>query len=85
MKEPIKHFKSSVYRSNLFYEIIFKDFLQQDPIENLKDFILDCLKIDTDTLSKNDCGIIYCKYIFKILIVVISLRQKFNLFQTLKV
>ena len=63
LKEPIKCLKSRVYRPNLYYEIIFKDYLNEDPFENLKKFIQECLKINTNDLSKNDCGIIYCNYL----------------------
>lgn len=58
LKEPVKKFKTSVFRSNLFYEIMFRDFLNEDPFDNLKKFIEKCLEESSN--SKN-CGIIYCR------------------------
>lgn len=56
LKEPVKRFKTSVFRSNLFYEIMFRDFLNEDPIENLKKFVEKSL-----TGNTSNCGIIYCR------------------------
>lgn len=52
----MKRFKTSVFRSNLFYEITFRDFLNEDPIENMRKFIERSL--DGDPIN---CGIIYCR------------------------
>lgn len=67
MKEPVKKFKTSVFRSNLYYEIIYKDHLSEDPFDNLKRFIDQCLNdpvskgSNPSDLSTNGCGIIYCR------------------------
>ncbi len=55
LKEPVKRFKTGVFRSNLFYEILFTDFLDDDPFTSLKKFIDDCLT------GPNDVGIVYCR------------------------
>ncbi|RNA05219.1 ATP-dependent DNA helicase Q5 isoform X2 [Brachionus plicatilis] len=62
LKEPVKKFKTSVFRSNLYYEIIFKDFLNEDPFDSLKKFIEKSLNESTNgsDASKN-VGIIYCR------------------------
>lgn len=58
-------FKTSVFRSNLFYEILFRDFLTEDPFDNLKKFIEKCLdessKPGDQPSEKSNCGIIYCR------------------------
>lgn len=53
----MKRFKTSVFRSNLFYEICFKDFID-DPVENLKTFAEKCLN---ESDNNNNCGIVYCR------------------------
>nr|QNH68106.1 ATP-dependent DNA helicase Q5 [Brachionus koreanus] len=62
LKEPVKKFKTSVFRSNLYYEILFKDFLIEDPFDNLKKFIEKSLNESSNgsDVSKN-VGIIYCR------------------------
>lgn len=63
MKDPVKSFKTSVFRPNLYYEVIFKDYLSDEPFENLKGFIEKSL--EPISKSKDDgCGIIYCKFFF---------------------
>lgn len=44
LKQPVKQFKTSVFRSNLFYEIVFRDLLTDDAFDNLKEFVEECLK-----------------------------------------
>ena len=53
LKEPVKRFRSSVFRSNLFYEIIFRDFLKEDQFENLRKFIEKSLSTDD---NNRNCG-----------------------------
>lgn len=53
LKEPVKRFKTSVFRPNLFYEIMFRDFLNEDPVENLRKFI--------ERTLEDGAGIIYCR------------------------
>lgn len=61
LKEP-KSFKTPCFRKNLFYDIIYKNSIQDDYI-HLKEFILKCLKSKTpdEKPSKAPCGIIYCR------------------------
>ena len=47
-------FKTGTFRSNLFYEVIFRDHLREDAFENLKSFAQQCLKGD-----EKGCGIVY--------------------------
>jgi ATP-dependent DNA helicase Q5 len=63
LKEPIKKFKTCVFRSNLFYEIIFKDYIEEDPFDNLKKFIEKCLEMHptSEKLNNSSCGIVYCR------------------------
>ncbi|CAF0712489.1 unnamed protein product [Brachionus calyciflorus] len=62
LKEPVKQFKTSVFRSNLYYEIIFRDFLKEDPFDNLKKFIEKSLNESNNGLDANkNVGIIYCR------------------------
>ena len=53
LEEPVKRFKTSVFRSNLYYEIVFRDFLKEDQFDNLKKFIDKCLSIDD---NNRNCG-----------------------------
>ena len=64
LKEPVKKFKTSVFRNNLFYEIIYKDYLNEDAFENLKKFINTCFSGDdasTPTDALGNVGIVYCR------------------------
>lgn len=65
LKQPVKQFKTSVFRSNLYYEIVFRDYLNEDAFDNLKEFIEECLKETPNTKTKGNenknCGIIYCR------------------------
>lgn len=57
-KEPVARFKTSCFRENLFYDVIFKNSIQDDYL-HLKKFIEDVKK---DTKSDDwPCGIIYCR------------------------
>lgn len=42
LKQPVATFKESCFRSNLFYDVQYKELLK-DPYENLKDFCLKAL------------------------------------------
>lgn len=61
LKEP-KTFKTPCFRKNLFYDIVYKNSIQDDYI-HLRDFVLKCLKNKSDDQrpSKAPCGIIYCR------------------------
>lgn len=64
LKGPVASFQISCFRSNLYYDIVFKNQLAEDFIE-LKAYIEQCLKFDknTEDLKPSDkpCGIIYCR------------------------
>ncbi|XP_050302444.1 ATP-dependent DNA helicase Q5-like [Anthonomus grandis grandis] len=58
-----KVFKTSCFRSNLFYDVYFPNILP-DPYKHLKNFISDCLQFEQEKDLPNDqksCGIIYCR------------------------
>lgn len=42
LKKPIAKFKTSCFRPNLFYDVRFKDSLD-DPFDELRDFVLEAL------------------------------------------
>lgn len=65
LKEPVSIFKSSCFRKNLYYDVAFKNLLDDDFIE-LKIYIEKSLSLDSndDKDSKSNeknCGIIYCR------------------------
>ncbi|KAJ8966671.1 hypothetical protein NQ314_003378 [Rhamnusium bicolor] len=63
LKKDHKTFKTSCFRSNLYYDVFFPNMLD-DPFKHLRDFINDCLKIkEEEDLPKGQksCGIIYCR------------------------
>ncbi|XP_037787319.1 LOW QUALITY PROTEIN: axoneme-associated protein mst101(2)-like [Penaeus monodon] len=62
LKKPVSKFKSSCFRSNLFYDVRFKDALD-DPFEDLKDFVIDSLGVgwEQNRTIRSGCGIIYCR------------------------
>ncbi|VDO03045.1 unnamed protein product [Rodentolepis nana] len=57
-----KEFVTGVFRSNLFYDVVFCDLLKT-PYDDLAKFILECLSGDESatTISKNVSGIVYCR------------------------
>lgn len=62
LKNP-KSFKTSCFRKNLFYDIVFKNSIQDDFI-HLKSFASKCLKTtDKEEIKPNfnPCGIVYCR------------------------
>ncbi|ROT71532.1 DNA helicase RecQ5 [Penaeus vannamei] len=62
LKKPVSKFKSSCFRSNLFYDVRFKDALD-DPFEDLKDFVIQSLGVgwEQNRTIRSGCGIIYCR------------------------
>ncbi|KAJ8976756.1 hypothetical protein NQ317_019419 [Molorchus minor] len=56
-------FKTSCFRSNLFYDVFYPNMLE-DPYKHLRNFIHECLKMkEEESLPKHkkSCGIIYCR------------------------
>ena len=45
MKRPVNTFKTSSFRSNLFYSVAFKDEGENNVYEDLKEFILKAFKV----------------------------------------
>lgn len=62
LREPVAKFKTPCFRNNLFYDIVFKNSIQDDYI-HLKEYVAHCLgKDDEDVKSRQkNCGIIYCR------------------------
>ena len=47
LREPVSIFKASCFRNNLFYDVIFKDLLEE-PIQDLKDYAISVLTNDQE-------------------------------------
>uniref|UniRef100_A0A7M4E9X3 ATP-dependent DNA helicase n=1 Tax=Crocodylus porosus TaxID=8502 RepID=A0A7M4E9X3_CROPO len=60
LKQPIATFKTPCFRSNLFYDVQFKELLT-DSYGNLKDFCLKALRVENSTGVYSGCGIVYCR------------------------
>ncbi|NXX18766.1 RECQ5 helicase, partial [Podargus strigoides] len=60
LKQPFSTFKTPCFRSNLFYDVQFKELLT-DPYANLKDFCLKALEVKNATGVYSGCGIVYCR------------------------
>ncbi|XP_029815867.1 ATP-dependent DNA helicase Q5 isoform X1 [Manacus vitellinus] len=60
LKQPLSTFKTPCFRSNLFYDVQFKELLA-DPYANLKDFCLKALEVKDTTGVYSGCGIVYCR------------------------
>nr|XP_033818370.1 ATP-dependent DNA helicase Q5 isoform X2 [Geotrypetes seraphini] len=60
LKQPVAMFKTSCFRSNLFYDVQFKELLT-DPYGNLNDFCLKALGEKNSTGGYTGCGIVYCR------------------------
>ncbi|NWT03020.1 RECQ5 helicase, partial [Mionectes macconnelli] len=60
LKQPLSMFKTPCFRSNLFYDVQFKELLA-DPYANLKDFCLKALEVKDTTGVYSGCGIVYCR------------------------
>lgn len=60
--QPIASFKTPVFRSNLYYDVMYDDLLD-DSYEHLRDFIRDILDNEDPNKKKDErgCGIIYCR------------------------
>ncbi|XP_059621065.1 ATP-dependent DNA helicase Q5 [Phlebotomus argentipes] len=56
-REPMAKFMTPCFRENLFYDVIFKNSINND-FQHLKEFILQCKEGDSDAVP---CGIIYCR------------------------
>ncbi|XP_053939613.1 ATP-dependent DNA helicase Q5 isoform X2 [Cuculus canorus] len=60
LKQPLSTFKTPCFRSNLFYDVQFKELLT-DPYASLKDFCLKALEVKNTTGVYSGCGIVYCR------------------------
>ncbi|NXA04394.1 RECQ5 helicase, partial [Sapayoa aenigma] len=60
LKQPLSTFKTPCFRSNLFYDVQFKELLA-DPFTDLKDFCLKALEVKDTTGEFSGCGIVYCR------------------------
>ncbi|NXN91918.1 RECQ5 helicase, partial [Rhinopomastus cyanomelas] len=60
LKRPLSTFKTPCFRSNLFYDVQFKELLT-DPYTNLKDFCLKALEVKNSAGVYSGCGIVYCR------------------------
>lgn len=62
LKAPVAKFKTSCFRKNLYYDVVFKNSIQDDYL-HLREYIEGILdKDDVDIKpSKKACGIIYCR------------------------
>ncbi|NWS73397.1 RECQ5 helicase, partial [Crotophaga sulcirostris] len=60
LKQPLSTFKTPCFRSNLFYDVQFKELLT-DPYANLKDFCLKALELKNTPGAHSGCGIVYCR------------------------
>ncbi|XP_078257378.1 ATP-dependent DNA helicase Q5 isoform X3 [Rhinoraja longicauda] len=60
LKEPIANFRSPCFRANLFYEVLFKETLNE-PYVNLKGFCEQALGKKNTSGKFNGCGIVYCR------------------------
>ncbi|NXI57272.1 RECQ5 helicase, partial [Chloroceryle aenea] len=60
LKQPLSTFKTPCFRSNLFYDVQFKELLT-DPYANLRDFCLKALEVKNTTGVYSGCGIVYCR------------------------
>ncbi|XP_078426976.1 ATP-dependent DNA helicase Q5 isoform X2 [Cetorhinus maximus] len=60
LKQPITVFKSPCFRANLFYDVLFKEILNQ-PYVNLKAFCEKALGQKDSAGLFDGCGIVYCR------------------------
>ncbi|KAL5013049.1 hypothetical protein ScPMuIL_011600 [Solemya velum] len=62
LTKTLVKFKTSSFRSNLFYEVKMKELIH-DPYADLAKFAVDCLKYESEDVNWNDygCGIVYCR------------------------
>ncbi|XP_041077936.1 ATP-dependent DNA helicase Q5 [Polyodon spathula] len=60
LRQPLANFKTPCFRSNLFYDVIFRNLLP-DPYSDLKEFCLQALGEKNTDGGFSGCGIIYCR------------------------
>ncbi|XP_078510661.1 ATP-dependent DNA helicase Q5 isoform X2 [Lissotriton helveticus] len=60
LKSPVANFKTPCFRSNLFYDVLFKELLA-NPYDHLKDFCLKALGEKNKEGGFGGCGIVYCR------------------------
>jgi len=63
LKPPVSVFRTNSFRSNLFYDVRFKELLD-DPVDDLCKFLTKCLKSNEEAAvirEKKDCAIVYCR------------------------
>ncbi|KAK6478356.1 ATP-dependent DNA helicase Q5-like isoform X1 [Huso huso] len=60
LRQPLANFKTPCFRTNLFYDVIFRNLLP-DPYSNLKEFCLQALGEKNTDGGFSGCGIIYCR------------------------
>lgn len=62
LREPVAKFKTPCFRDNLFYDVVFKNSIQDDYI-HLKEYVVHCLGKDEEDVKsrQKNCGIIYCR------------------------
>ncbi|XP_054719231.1 LOW QUALITY PROTEIN: ATP-dependent DNA helicase Q5-like [Uloborus diversus] len=61
--QPVAIFKTSCFRPNLFYDVVFKETLGGDPYEDLTKFAYSALgdHWEMSPPSERGCGIVYCR------------------------
>ncbi|KAK6479836.1 ATP-dependent DNA helicase Q5-like [Huso huso] len=60
LHQPLANFKTPCFRTNLFYDVIFRNLLP-DPYSDLKDFCQQALGEKNTDGGFSGCGIIYCR------------------------
>lgn len=66
LRAPIAEFKTSSFRPNLYYDVVYKNSIEDD-FQHLAGFASHCLDLDSSEeqkelpASKRGCGIIYCR------------------------
>jgi len=60
LRKPTAIFKTDCYRPNLFYDVCFKELLD-DPYADLKSFAVSALSEEDDNHGEKGSGIIYCR------------------------
>ncbi|KAH8379783.1 hypothetical protein KR009_007233 [Drosophila setifemur] len=64
LKQPVAQFSTPSFRKNLFYDIVYKNSIQDD-FQHLADFARHCLgdakEFKEQPKSQRGCGIVYCR------------------------
>ncbi|XP_064552301.1 ATP-dependent DNA helicase Q5 [Drosophila montana] len=64
LRQPVAHFSTPSFRSNLYYDIVYKNSIEDD-FQHLAAFAQHCLgdeaKFKAEPKAKRGCGIIYCR------------------------